>query len=166
MIIRRGALADLPDVQRLNQELFQHEHDAQFYDDESYNLNWPYEEGGIKYFTECLGENPTAALFLAVDEGRAVGYLAASFYNRTYRSHNPVGYLDNMYVDPEHRSAGVGTALIDAFKTWAKDNQVLIVRVSAMARNHRAQSFYRKNGFTDREVTLEQSIRPAEHDAG
>ncbi|HUD11856.1 MAG TPA: GNAT family N-acetyltransferase, partial [Candidatus Saccharimonadia bacterium] len=132
MTIRRGNPSDLPLIQRLNQELFQYEHDQHFYEGDTYNLNWPYEEDGIKYLEECLGDNPASALFVAEIDARSVGYLAASCYARSYRTHSPVGYLDNMYVCPVYRSQGIGTALIDAFKVWVAANGAGLIRVSAM----------------------------------
>jgi ribosomal protein S18 acetylase RimI-like enzyme len=158
MTIRRGTSKDLAVVQKLNQQLFFHEHDEHFYEGDTYNLNWPYEEDGIKYFKDCLGENPASGLFLAEVEDVAVGYLACSQFTRTYRIPARVGYLDNMYVSPEFRNLGLGSALIDAFKDWSAANGAGLIRVSAMAKNASAQRFYQRNGFTHQEVTLEQPI--------
>jgi len=158
MNIRRGNLRDSPTVQRFNQALFEYEHDSRFYEGDTFNLNWPYEADGIKYFTECLDESPGAALFLAEDDGRAIGYLAASYYSRSYRTVNPIGYLDTLYVAEPARGRGVGTALIAAFKEWAAYHKVEQVRVSACALNRHALAFYHKNGFTDLDIVMEQPL--------
>ena len=164
MTIRRGMPKDLAAVQKLNQQLFFHEHDEHFYEGDTYNLNWPYEEDGIRYFKDCLSDNPLSALFLAETGGVAVGYLACSQFRRTYRKPAGVGYLDNMYVSPDYRNRGIGSALIDAFKDWAVASGAGLIRVSAMAKNDAAQRFYQRNGFGHQEVTLEQPVVPVKRD--
>ena len=88
-----------------------------------------------------------------------VGYLACSYYERTYRSQNPIGYLDNMFVDESQRSQGVGGQLVDAFKSWAFEHHVARIQVGAFVGNSRALAFYRRHGFQDLEVYLEQPVK-------
>lgn len=60
--IRSGKPTDLPELQRLNAALFQYEDDHNLYRDD-YNLNWPYEAAGIKFFAVCLDDTPDHAAF-------------------------------------------------------------------------------------------------------
>lgn len=158
MNIRRGSLKDLAQVQRLNRALFQFEHDQGFYHGDSYNLNWPYEDAGIQYFRSCLEPVSPSAVFVAENAGRLVGYIASSYATRGYRSINPIGSLDNMFVEDEYRGQGVGSALVAAFKQWAAEEGVAIIQVNACAGNKRAIKFYQRCGFADHEVILEQPL--------
>jgi GNAT superfamily N-acetyltransferase len=158
--IRRGIPSDLADVQRLNRALFQYEHDHGYYSDNSYNLNWPYEEAGTKYFTDCLSGRPDRVVFIVEASGKAVAYLAASYATKPFRSQNPIGELDNMFVEEAYRHQGVGTQLVEAFKGWARESQVARIRVGAFAHNSPALAFYRRLGFTDTELHLEQPVDP------
>ena len=158
IVIRRALPADLPEIQRLNRALFQYEHDHGFYGD-TYNLNWPYEPAGIKYFTDCLGPSSDRAAFIAESDGRAVGYLAGSFATKAYRSlEGPMGELDNMFVEDAHRHTHVGTQLFAAFKIWLLENHVDRVGVSAFAQNASALQFYRGLGYQDSAITLEMPL--------
>jgi GNAT superfamily N-acetyltransferase len=157
IIIRRGNSTDLATVQHLNKELFEFEHRQGFYPDDSFNLNWPYEEG-TKYFEECLSPSPGSAVFIAEAQGKAVGYLCAASSSRAWRSVNPIAELENMYVDESYRRQGVGSLLVESFKEWAKDNGAARIRVGAFSKNVRALGFYHKCGFRDLEIHLEQSL--------
>lgn len=60
-----------------------------------------------------------------------------------------VALLDELYVVPEHRGAGVGTALIEAlFATAAADGTALI-EINVDESDIDAQRFYRRHGFAD-----------------
>lgn len=159
--IRRGTPADLAAVQRLNHELFKYEHDQGFYAGDSYNLNWPFEAAGTTYFQDALTDSPTTAVFVAEADGRLVGYLAAGYTTRAYRTQNPIGELENMFVAAEFRGRGVGTQLVAAFLEWARAAGVAHVRVGAFAQNHPAIGFYHRQGFQDDQVYLEQPLRPS-----
>jgi GNAT superfamily N-acetyltransferase len=156
--IRRGHPSDLPEIQRLNQALFQYERDQGFYDGGRFNLNWPYEAAGTKYFTGCLSDSASSAVFIAEDNARAIGYLAAAYYTKAYRVQNPIGELENMFVEETYRGQGVGGKLVAAFQAWARHEDVAYIRVGAFALNHKALVFYRKSGFSDLEIHLEQKI--------
>jgi GNAT superfamily N-acetyltransferase len=156
--IRPGQPNDLAELQRLNSALFIYEHEQGHYKD-SYNLNWPYEDAGIKFFTGCLGESPDHTAFIAEANGRIIGYLAGSFAVKAYRSlHNPFGELDNMFVEEAFRHAGVGARLFDAFKAWLIQNQVDRVSVAAFSRNAQALNFYRTLGCIDSAIILEMPL--------
>ena len=156
MKIRFGTIADLADVQRLNQALFRYEH-AQGFHDDVYNQDWPFQPAGINYFTECLKGERNQAVFIAEANGQPAGYLAASCRSFAYIRTNPVAEIENMFVEETHRGHGVGTALIDAFKDWALSLGAARLKVGAFVPNAPALAFYRKNGFTDFELVLEQA---------
>jgi ribosomal protein S18 acetylase RimI-like enzyme len=63
-----------------------------------------------------------------------------------------------MYVEEAYRRQGVGGRLVDAFKAWAQEEDVAYVRVGAYASNHKALAFYRRCGFKDLEIHLEQKV--------
>lgn len=56
--------------------------------------------------------------------------------------------LDGLCVDPVHRGAGIGTALLDAAEQRAVDRGLTAVRLSVIDRNPRAEALYRRRGFT------------------
>ena len=63
------------------------------------------------------------ALFLAYDEGKAVGFaqcqLRHDYVEGTDSS--PVGYLEGIYVEPSYRNRGCARALLHACEEWSAD---------------------------------------------
>jgi ribosomal protein S18 acetylase RimI-like enzyme len=62
------------------------------------------------------------------------------------------GDVQSVYVVPEARGAGVGTALLDAVLREARDRELMLVTVHA---NERAASLYLRSGFRDGQLWLE-----------
>jgi GNAT superfamily N-acetyltransferase len=54
------------------------------------------------------------------------------------------GYLTNCYVSAEHRNAGVGSRLLAAIQSWAKNEAFEFIIVWP---SDRAFSFYERSGF-------------------
>ena len=134
---------DLKTVQDLNSALFQSDADK----DKYLNHDWPYQDGE-NYFRKIIS-GETGVCFIAEDSTGVVGYLAGCIEVETPQGFIPTKWaeLENMYVKPEARSLGVGSALTKEFVTWCKQNKVDRLKVSAYAANTEAIAFYRKNGF-------------------
>ena len=156
--IRRAKPEDLPELQRLNRALFDYEHERGFYQDESYRLNWAYEDAGRAAIEGCLGDIQDKVALIAESGGHAVGYLIGSYTSKSYRTQNPIAELDNIFIEPSSRRSGVGARLFEAFKEWARSSGVKRLKVATFVGNHEAQNFYRKNGFKESEVVLEQPL--------
>ena len=64
-----------------------------------------------------------AAFFLAFSGEKAVGFaqcqLRHDYVEGTESS--PVGYLEGIFVRPEHRRRGISAALLSACESWAKE---------------------------------------------
>jgi ribosomal protein S18 acetylase RimI-like enzyme len=58
-----------------------------------------------------------------------------------------LAHLYAMWVDPAVRRDGVGTRLIDAVTTWARDNGASTLRLGVAASNEGAVTMYRRCGF-------------------
>ena len=58
-----------------------------------------------------------------------------------------VALLDELYVVPEHRSGGIGTAMIDLLLRTARERGVDLVEINVDAPDVDAQRFYERHGF-------------------
>ena len=65
-------------------------------------------------------ESHDAAVLLAEDAGRQVGFCTAYLDMHSVRYGYRV-WVEDLAVDPERRSLGVGKALLDAAKAWARE---------------------------------------------
>jgi GNAT superfamily N-acetyltransferase len=55
--------------------------------------------------------------------------------------------VDNIVVHPEHRSSGVGAALMERFETLAKEKDCNIAVLDSYTSNYKSHRFYHRHGF-------------------
>ncbi|WP_251330519.1 GNAT family N-acetyltransferase [Haloplanus pelagicus] len=68
------------------------------------------------------------------------------------------GRVHDLYVVPEQRGSGVGTALLDAAETALRDRGADVISVEAMADNEDAIRLYERRGYRPDRITLEQEV--------
>jgi len=145
--IRKATQNDLRKVQELNLMLFQW--DSQF--DNALNMEWTFGKVGESYFRDMI-QNEFVVVAQAQDN--VVGYLAGSLHNEKHYSTEIYAELDNMFVLEEWRKHGVGKALIQEFFNQCEVKGIKAIRVTASAKNQGAIEFYKRNGFTEFDITL------------
>ncbi|MGY1631049.1 GNAT family N-acetyltransferase [Geodermatophilus sp. SYSU D01186] len=99
-----------------------------------------------------LLERPEVVVLLAERDGAAVGYVSAIRQLHLWTGGDVLD-LDDLYVRPGHRDAGVGRRLMAALATVAAPEQLLI-RWGMEVDNVAAQRFYRRLGATLRPKIL------------
>ncbi len=90
--------------------------------------------------------------------GQPVGIAHLRSWVRSLRG-EMAGYLDDLYVDPEHRGSGAADALFDAIGMLAVERGWKIVRWTTADDNYRARGLYdqvaRRTGWLTYEMTVE-----------
>ena len=100
-LIRPAAEADVSDIARLIRELAAYE-----------KLLHVCRVDETSLREHLFGERPYVEAIVAEVEGAAVGF-ALYFHNySTFRS-TPGLYLEDLYVEPQHRGGGIGKALLE-----------------------------------------------------
>ena len=148
VLIRKATINDLSKIQNLNNELFKLEKENY---DSTLVLNWPLTEEGKTYFKNLI-ENDYVVVALIDNE--IVGYLAGTINDKGSYEEIQYGEINNMLVDGNYRGYGIGKKLIDSFKSYCKDNNILHLKVTASFKNTNAIEFYKKNGFEEFDLTL------------
>jgi len=90
-----------------------------------------------------IPNSPDRLTIVATSEESCVG-LVFSVRESTYGSS---ANLYQMWVDPEFRGAGVGTALIDSVKKWAAEKGIDKLLLDVTTTNTEAMSLYLSAGF-------------------
>lgn len=88
-------------------------------------------------------------VFVAKNEvGDILGILTLAEAFAIYANGN-YGIINEMYIAPEHRSAGIGARLVDAAKNFGRQKSWTRIDVTApeSARWERTRRFYEKQGF-------------------
>ena len=64
----------------------------------------------------------------------------------------PVGYLDELYVDPEHRNGGLGGVLLEAAEGVVRERGGELLEINVDAADHDTRRFYERHGYTSGDV--------------
>jgi aminoglycoside 6'-N-acetyltransferase I len=101
-------------------------------------------------FAGLLAEGRTA-VYLAIDNGRPVAFAQCSI-RRDYvegTEGGPVGYLEGIFVLPEHRRTGVARTLIRACESWSRVQGCRQMASDCALTNDQSRSFHLSSGFTE-----------------
>jgi GNAT superfamily N-acetyltransferase len=91
-------------------------------------------------------EQPNADVLLAFDGGTAVG-LASVYADIQSLGFGPKCWLQDMVVDEERRSQGIGGFLMAAAESWARDRGLTHIELSSNSGRVDAHRFYERQGF-------------------
>ncbi|MGY1722189.1 N-acetyltransferase family protein [Blastococcus sp. SYSU DS0533] len=138
-VIRRATPADAADVAVMVAEIAAHE-------DRAASVHVDEEQW------RRLLARPEVIVLLAERRGGPVGYVSAVRQLHLWTGGDVVD-LDDLYVRPGHRDAGVGRRLMAALAALAEPEQLLI-RWGMEVDNADAQRFYRRLGATLRHKVL------------
>lgn len=152
ILLRRAGADEVKKLQDLNDRAFA---DNPRYDPDV-KVEWAQSEAGKKYFTTAISD-PHSCFLVAEDDGKLVGYIAASPKNFDDRR-SRYAEIDNLGVISSYRQQGVGKKLMDACLQWAKDEGFQKAHLRCYSANVGALEFYKRNGFQDISVSLERIL--------
>ncbi len=150
MTVRPARSSDLPVALPLWEALHR-EHEAQ---DPRYRLS---EDAARRWATDFRTWTRSSGdrVWLALDDGRAVGLLTAHVYEPA-----PVFapltliYVDDLYVAPAARRSGLAGRLLDAARQWGAEVGATELRAGVLASNPAGRAFWERQGATDFSVTV------------
>ena len=96
---------------------------------------------------QLFGERPAAEALVAERGGEVVAF-ALFFTNFSTFLAQPGLYLEDLYVKPEHRGAGIGRALLKRLAALANERQYGRFEWSVLDWNENAIRFYQGMGAT------------------
>ncbi|MFB6114165.1 MAG: GNAT family N-acetyltransferase [Halodesulfurarchaeum sp.] len=98
------------------------------------------------------------AVFTDPPETVPVGFVMFHRERGLFEQDATRGIVENIYVTPENRGRGIGSALMDRAETELKRDGVDVVALSVMAENDAGRRFYRDRGYEPQRVTFERSV--------
>lgn len=107
------------------------------------------DEGRQTHALEKILSDPSAGtVYVARDQDRIVA-MASLVYTVSTAEGGTAALFEDLFVLPANRGRGVATALVKFVIEEARKQGVLRLTLLTDAHNERAQSLYRKLGFTD-----------------
>ena len=107
----------------------------------------------IKFYENFVND-PNRCLLVAEENNEIVGYLYGFKKQKDPVSDKKEYLLDALYVDPNYRHQGIGSALIDKFKTWCLESNATCIMVNVCSENKEAKELYKNNNFVTTKETM------------
>lgn len=151
-LINKATKQNIEDLKKLRKSHFLYE--IEKLGNSLIDINWPYSESSIKDFEYFIDEQ---IIFLAEYKGRIVGYICGEILPKKDWNLFQIASLTNLFIYSEYRNNGIGTALIEAFKSECSKNNVKYIELNVLY-NNTAIEFYKKNGFNVHSAQLISKI--------
>lgn len=118
----------------------------------------PEAEKMMRRFLADLSSTNHSFLFVAdvfpeAEDARTVGFVSGELRegSPTFKPRSWAA-VDDVFVEPDYRSLGIGHALMGKVREWAEERRTNGISLQVAAANERGRSFYRSLGF--REVSI------------
>jgi ribosomal protein S18 acetylase RimI-like enzyme len=98
-----------------------------------------------QFNTHYLSAHAPMRLLLAVRDHRIVGMISWTLTHELYSAHTRV-YISDVSIDQDARGQGVGAALMDEVKAWARANHASKLGWEVWHKNFAAKAFYCRLG--------------------
>ena len=100
--------------------------------------------------------------FVAEDDGgRFLGYIILGDL-RMYYSPQPIGFVFDIWVKPEHRGKGVATFLLDRALAWCRLRGLPKLKLEVGAGNAEARELYEHTGFVVERLSMGVAVPSGE----
>jgi ribosomal protein S18 acetylase RimI-like enzyme len=86
------------------------------------------------------------------------GFVMIAVEGGSYEQDLRRGLIENLYVRPDARNEGLGSALLSRAESQLTDRGVDAVTLDVMADNERARRFYREHGYDPHRVEFEKPV--------
>ncbi len=156
MRIRKAQVKDIPRINELLYQVCMIHHQGR-----------PdiFKAGARKYtdsqLADILNDEKTPVLAAVDDDDTLLGYAFCIF--REVKGDNILMdekslYIDDLCVDGCRRGQGVGKALFQAVREFAREHGCDTLTLNVWSCNSTARAFYERNGFIPRKTVMEQKL--------
>lgn len=155
MDIRKATPADLPQIKILYSLLFE----------QLANYEPDYLQPALQdeaFLQQVVAAADNFVAFIYTIDGEAKGFAIAKLEESPpYNCFVPLKcmHLMDIVVDQNMRGKGIGKALIDRIKQWAKEQEADYLELSVLAKNTLAEALYLREGFETFSKSMRMKIK-------
>jgi len=119
-----------------------------------FKIDQLHDQDVVDYFSRWL-ENENGETFIALVDGRIVGYLTAYIQTQAdYWQIKQVGHISGLMVRPAFRRHGIAGRLLEQARLFFRERGVRYLTVFTAVNNHCANEFYRQSGLEPLHTTF------------
>jgi GNAT superfamily N-acetyltransferase len=117
----------------------------------------PSDDGLRNMLATLINDASQGTVFIARDDGRAVGVANLDWKWSSLKGAR-IGYLEDLFVDPQARGKGIADALIEICAARCRELGMPAMQWATAPDNHRAQQVYNRTGAGS-ELLLEYDLK-------
>lgn len=102
-------------------------------------------------------------LLVARKDGETVGFVSFEVESGGFARSVTRGIVQNVYVVPDQREQGVGTALLDAAEDALAERDAEVISIEALAANDAARRLYQRRGYDPYRIEFERPVETDNH---
>ena len=127
--------------------------------DNSLNCEWLNSTYGKEFLSNLLIDDDSC-VFVAIYEWKIIGYLFWELLDKLpWRNIKKQSELVEILVEGEYRWMNIWNKLLSTFKDWSLKKWVESIKLLVSNWNDKSINFYKKNWFTDYDITLECNLK-------
>lgn len=116
-----------------------------------FNTEFETPTPGVAVLTHRLNQLLRGDRTFALLAGERAGGVALVSLRTNVWFDGPVALLDELYVVPDQRNRGIGTALLQAVEAECRQRGSALVEINVDGEDGAARRFYERHGYTNRE---------------
>lgn len=97
-------------------------------------------------------------LLVAREDDALLGFAMFSIEQRLYVADETRGLVHNLFVVPDRRGEGIGSALLEESEAALREAGAAVIGLEVLAENEDARRFYDERGYRPHRVELEKRV--------
>lgn len=119
------------------------------------NELWPH--NSIDEMLGAVGNGEYMNEYLYETDGMPVAFLSLSIrhdYVEGKMDSNPVGYIEGIYMKPEHRKKGIAKELVQFSRKWSIEHGCTMIASDCELTNEDSRLFHKRIGFVEVNINI------------
>ncbi|MHB9285819.1 GNAT family N-acetyltransferase [Halobacteriales archaeon Cl-PHB] len=107
---------------------------------------------------DVLRHAVSESLLVAREDDKVRGFVMFALESGVYDQDVTRGVIENLFVDPDHRQAGIGAELLSAAEEALVERGADVVALEVLADNAEARRFYREHDYEPHRIEMERAL--------
>jgi ribosomal protein S18 acetylase RimI-like enzyme len=158
-LIRKANLRDVPRIVELWKS-FWNEHDEKY---TRGNPIFKSKQNKLSYYKKFVARmirSRNASVFVAGIDDKLVGHIIVGITKLPpIYIHDKEAHVHEIYVEKKYRNKGIGTKLLVAANSFAKEKGIFSLGLTVNIKNKEAFSLYKESGFKEHNLKMSKIVK-------